>query len=88
MIKTEELSNPKSCMSRAKDQEMTFVLLARDICAPDVIRFWCDSRIRAGKNQFRDDQIQEALHCAYYMEQQQRDRIGLEEKDGILPQRD
>jgi len=34
MRKSDELKNPKSCMSRAKDDEMTFVLLGRDIVAP------------------------------------------------------
>jgi hypothetical protein len=33
MIKSKELSDPQSCMSRARDDEMTFVLLARDLCA-------------------------------------------------------
>lgn len=35
VIKSEELSNPASCMNRALPDEMTFVLLARDAAAPD-----------------------------------------------------
>jgi hypothetical protein len=70
MLKSEELTNPSSCMSRAGDQEMTFVLLARDICAPEVIRFWCWRRIQKGKNWPDDEQILEALRCADLMEQQ------------------
>jgi hypothetical protein len=70
MIKHEELTNPQSCMSRAKDDEMTFVLLARDVAAPDTIRDWCQRRVLAGKNAWTDPQIVEALECAYEMEQQ------------------
>ena len=77
MVKTEELTNPKSCMSRAGEHEMTFVLLARDAAAPEVIRFWVRERIRLGKNDAHDNQILEALHCANFMEQQRTDGIGL-----------
>jgi hypothetical protein len=78
MIKREELTNPKSCMSRAADGEMTFVLLARDVSAPFAIRTWVAERIRRGKNKWDDPQILEAEHCADYMEQQRKDRIGLD----------
>lgn len=37
MKKLDELANPKSCMNRAHDNEMTFVLLGRDLMAPAVI---------------------------------------------------
>ena len=70
MIKREELSNPNSCMSKAKDDEMTFVLLARDIAAPATIRTWVDLRIGLGKNKASDPQIVEALACAEKMEKQ------------------
>jgi hypothetical protein len=68
VIKKEELSNPNSCMSKAHDDEMTFVLLARDAAAPFAIRAWVRERIRLGKNHPDDDQIQEALMCANRME--------------------
>jgi hypothetical protein len=77
VIKREELTNPTSCMSRAADQEMTFVLLARDAAAPETIRAWVRERIKLGKNGAFDDQILEAMHCADYMEQQRADKIGL-----------
>jgi hypothetical protein len=80
MIKHEELTNPRSCMSRASKHEMTFVLLARDIAASEVIRFWVAERIRLGKNSASDQQILEALHCANFMEQQRNDRVGLENR--------
>lgn len=69
MIKREELTNPKSCMSRANDDEMTFVLLGRDKCAPDTIRAWVRMRVEMGKNTYADGQISEALECARRMEQ-------------------
>lgn len=68
MIKREELSNPHSCMSRAKEDEMTFVLLGRDAAAPFAIRMWVDRRIALGKNNLGDPQIVEALACAAAME--------------------
>jgi hypothetical protein len=68
MIKREELTNPKSCMSRAKDDEMTFVLLARDEAAPYAIREWAKMRVHLGKNTWEDQQIDEALKCAVIMQ--------------------
>lgn len=68
MIKSQELTDPNSCMSKAHDDEMTFVLLARDPVAPDVIRNWIDLRIALGKNRPGDPQVLEALTCANAME--------------------
>jgi ribosomal protein S27AE len=70
MIKREELTNQDSCLNRAKDDEMVFTLLARDVAAPRAIRFWVKERIRLGKNQLSDPQIVEAILCAQRMEQQ------------------
>jgi len=72
VIKTDELK--QGCMSRALDDEMTFVLLARDIAAPAIIRAWCDERIARGRNRSNDHQIIEARICANEMERQ-RDEI-------------
>jgi hypothetical protein len=68
MIKRKELTDPRSCMSRADDDEMTFVLLGRDLAAPVAIRAWVGERIRLGKNRPDDPQILEALECAAWME--------------------
>lgn len=68
MRKIQELTEPNSCMNRACDTEMTFVLLARDMVAPAVIREWCRLRCLYGKNVVSDSQIQEALACADTME--------------------
>ena len=70
MKKVDELNNPSSCMSRAQDHELTFVLLARDATAPTTIRAWVAERIKAGKNKIDDAQIVEALKCAEAMELQ------------------
>lgn len=68
MRKRDELTDPKSCMSRAHDDEMTFVLLARDVAAAETIRFWVARRIELGKNKPDDPQIVEALECARQMD--------------------
>ncbi len=70
MRKCDELTNPNSCMSRARDEEWLFVLLARDAAAPETIRFWANERIRLGKNTATDPQIVEAFACAAQMETQ------------------
>jgi ribosomal protein S27AE len=73
MRKRDELTNPNSCMSRAKDGEMVFVLLGRDMAAPSAIRSWADNRVRLGKNKRDDAQIVEALHCADTMEREREE---------------
>jgi hypothetical protein len=67
MIKEKELTDPTSCMSRARPGEMTFVLLGRDKAAPVAIAAWAAARVALGKNQPGDAQIQEALECALRM---------------------
>ena len=51
-------------------EEMTFVLLGRDVAAPEVILAWVWARIRLGKNKMEDPQIQEAIECAAVMERE------------------
>ena len=75
MIKRDELNNPASCMSRARDDEMTFVLLGRDAAAPVAIRAWATERIRIGKNGPTDPQIGEALGVAQAMEMELQKRL-------------
>lgn len=67
MRKRLELTDPSSCMSRASDDEMTFVLLGRDAAAPIAIMAWVAERIRLGKNAESDPQIIEALRIAVTM---------------------
>lgn len=40
MIKSEEISNPDSCLNKAGDEEPVFVLRAHDRTAPFTVRFW------------------------------------------------
>lgn len=58
----------RGCMAKARDDEMTFVLLGRDAAAPFTIREWCKKRIRLGLNRDDDAKIKEALSCAETME--------------------
>jgi hypothetical protein len=72
MRKRDELVS--GCMAKAKDDEMTFVLLGRDPAAPETIRFWARERVRRGKNRPDDAQIVEALDCAATMERERSAR--------------
>ena len=56
-----QLSDPTSCLNTARKNERLFVLLARDIAAPDTIRYWVRKRLALGKNRRDDAQIVEAL---------------------------
>ena len=74
MLKRHELTDPNSCMSRARDGEMVFVLLERDDSAPGAIRWWVGDRIRRGKNKPGDPQMVEAEECARRMEAQRAEQ--------------
>ncbi len=63
MLKREELADPQSCLNRAADDELIFVLLGRDVATRAAIRAWIDERIRLGKNTADDQQIRCALRC-------------------------
>jgi hypothetical protein len=50
MIKSRELSEPTSCINKSQDDEMVFVLCARDPLAADLVRIWANQReVRGGK---------------------------------------
>ena len=68
MRKKDELFKEHTCMQHAHPNEMTFVLLSRDVAAPIAIRAWAAERLRLGKNTKQDPQIVEALECATTME--------------------
>lgn len=74
MKKSDEISHENSCFNRAGQDEIMFVLLARDEAAPDTIRMWVRERISRGKNEPHDEQILEALQCARFMEIQRLHR--------------
>lgn len=73
MRKLEELQ--KGCMAKAKDDEMTFVLLGRDKSAPVAIRAWIGDRLRTGKNVPTDRKIVEAEQCAATMERESEEPL-------------
>lgn len=68
MTKRQELNNATSCLNKAKMKERIFVLLERDVASPATIRFWCEERIRLGKNLSSDLQIISAMCDADEME--------------------
>ena len=72
MRKDLELSDPSSCLNRAKDDEPVFVLLARDFVAPSTIEYWAFHRCVNGKNQPGDPQIVDALALAQRMREWKR----------------
>lgn len=70
MRKRDELTREDSCINRAKENELTFVLLGRDVAAPDTIRSWVQRRIKLGKNKSTDRQIIQALLTAKLMDEE------------------
>jgi hypothetical protein len=58
--KREELTNPNSCLNRARDDEWVFSLLGRDPATPGTIRFWIRERIKLGKSKPGDPELVEA----------------------------
>lgn len=64
MLKVDEINDLRSCWNKARPKEPMFILLGRDVDAPGAIENWCDRRVKSGKNEFGDEQIQEALIIA------------------------
>lgn len=64
MRKRDELSDPNSCLNKAREDEWLFVLLGRDAAAPAAVRAWIAERLRLGKNHVNDPQIVEARQWA------------------------
>lgn len=74
MRKRDELTNPNSCLNKARDDEWLFVLLGRDLAAVDTVRFWIIRRLELGKNAPGDPQIIEAEAWCKAVEAEQRER--------------
>lgn len=70
MIKTDEISNPNSCLNKALPQERLFVLTARDAASFAAIMAWKAKRLELGLNVPGDEQIIEATECALAMERE------------------
>lgn len=50
MLKRDELSDPNSCLNRADDDELIFVLIGHDVASPHAIEQWVLKRVLLGKN--------------------------------------
>ena len=61
MVKRLELQNEQSCLNLSAEDEMVFVLCARDPLAPDLVEKWADLAEAIGK---RPEKIAEARNCA------------------------
>lgn len=70
MRKQFELNDSESCLNRAKDNEMVFVLRGHDVAAPYTIRAWVQMRVTMRKNKADDPEIIEALEAANIMERE------------------
>lgn len=68
MKKRDEIADPNSCFNKARDDEIVFVLLARDEATADTIRYWANKRVKLGKNRFTDEQIVKARKTADVIE--------------------
>lgn len=67
MLKKDEVApGATGCLAKAKDDEMIFTLLSRDMQAPLAIIEW----IKLSFNSQPADKLREALECAIVMKQQ------------------
>lgn len=64
MVKFQEVADPNSCLNKAKDSELVFVLVERDAASPAAIRAWIAERIRLGLNRAGDNKLVEAERTA------------------------
>lgn len=69
MIKALEKADGNSCLNKAREDELIFVLLERDPAASFAIRQWAEQRVRIGKNTPGDYQLREALKLADAMDE-------------------
>lgn len=69
MVKFKELKDPNSCLNKAKDHEPVFVLRAKDLIAPSVVRVWASLAV----NVHEESKIKEALKLALEMEEWRKD---------------
>ena len=68
MEKQKEIADPESCLGRSKDDEPIFVLCARDVIAPGLVREWARYAKARGVN---DEKIRTAFKLADDMERWQ-----------------
>jgi hypothetical protein len=68
MRKSDELSDPSSCLNKAAEDEILFVLMERDPAAPGTIRDWVARRIEMGLNKPGDPKLISAEQIARAIE--------------------
>lgn len=61
MKKSEEIADPNSCLNKAADDELLFVLRSKDPAMAETVRFWVSERVSLGLNEPDDDKIKSAL---------------------------
>jgi len=64
VLKRDEMFVLDSCLNKAREDEMLFVLLARDPAFPATVRFWAAERVRLGKDGPASPKVLSALACA------------------------
>jgi len=62
---SDELKNPQSCLNKAADDEMIFVLRGKDITSPRTILDWIKTNITYSN--LPDEKLREAFECALAM---------------------
>ena len=66
MKKSDELSDPRSCLNKADDDEPLFVLRGSDPAAADTVRFWATLSSHAGYH--LREKIESAFNAAEALE--------------------
>lgn len=77
MRKRDELFFPDSCLNKARDDEILFVILGRDEAFPGTVREWIKQRIELGLNKPGDAKLLEAERTAAEVEALIAERKGV-----------
>jgi hypothetical protein len=72
--KSDELADPNSCLNKAGEDEILFVVLDRDEAFPGTVRFWIKERIKLGLNRPGDAKLLGAEQTAAEVERLQEER--------------
>lgn len=64
MRKKDEVADPNSCLNKAKDDDILFVLKDTDQAMVDTVLYWIKRRIELGLNQQGDAKMTEAAQLA------------------------
>ena len=66
MKKKDEISLPASTLNKANDDEMLFILRARDYSSPQTILYWISENLETCS----DEKLREAFECALVAKKQ------------------